>query len=156
MLHKNVKHHKSQDLPQMTYPIADNLHFNVPFMKRMGKKLKKLYGEDEKVVLVGTGSSGAIVGSYLAILTGYLFRHVKKEGVDAHGKSNLDAFYNAKVVLVDDLIGSGDTMNKLYKQIYKDLLDHNNMVDCVCVTGTVGITKLNFKFNNIICYDTYE
>lgn len=152
------KFYRVKEASMMRYPIADNLLINRSIIELLANKLKEVYGDDKKVVLIGTGSSGAIVGSYIAMTNGYEYRHVRKQGVSSHGKSDMGIIYKEgmKVVIVDDFMSSGQTLNRIHKEIKHVLENSNKEVDCLCISGVAYAQSLKFKPKKIVAQNLYE
>lgn len=99
----------------LSYPVGPNLLRNLSTIKEMAKSLKRVVDtENDKVNLICTGSSGAILAglifTFSGIKKGQIF-HVKKEGEESNHDNNdsarmLDDGIN---IFVDDFINSGNS-----------------------------------------------
>jgi len=155
---KQVEKVESDELSELRYPIASYLHINIAKIKLMGDMLITQYPTEE-LTLICRGSSGAIIGSQIALLIGERCKmlHVKKEGENCHsGKFN--NFSEAiepqrKLIIVDDLIATGSTVNIIVSEMDKHIKETNKNVgyerdhveiDALCVTGYVKMSQLKF------------
>lgn len=146
----------------MSYPIAQNIHNNLPQMNLMTKLITKTFKRDS-LTLICKGCSGAIIAPHIAISIGDRcgIMYVRKNSENSHG-SKLDSFNllvnkKRKLIIVDDFIYTGDTVNSIYKELtafqnrnLPSIVRSKINVDMLCVTGSVNIKDLIFKPNYII------
>lgn len=95
---------------EIYYPVGQHLQKNIPIIKRMALAIqKKNY---DKLVLVATGSSGAIIAALIANEfvnpPSIMYIHKKKEDPHYHSIADFDSSYN--FVFVDDFVRTGDTI----------------------------------------------
>ena len=139
------------------YPVGRDMPRTIEIVQQMCDKLKILYKEDEVIQLVVRGSSGAIIGGLVANILNdrniVTITHIKKEGESSHFSGIYDLKSTCPIVIIDDLISSGNTVN----EIYKALNDRGYFnVDTLCISGCVELSKLKFKPENIITGAIYE
>lgn len=158
---KKPKFYRYPELECMSYPITDNLHSNSKQMTRMAEIIKELFlkRKSDSVVIVGRGSSGAIIGSYITLLLGAQahFVHVKKKGEHSHASHRESGYYirNAKqIIVVDDFVCTGNTILNIYEEI-QNLLPANKKgkLDALVVTNVIERNAMDLiedKFNNFI------
>lgn len=97
--------------------------------------IKSICDPKETIVLVVTGSSGAILATMVALeLEGYNveINHVKKEGETSHWSPipNITEQYD-RYFIIDDIISSGSTVKRLLN-CYPDII-----FDAIIVSGGV-------------------
>lgn len=135
------------------YPVGDHMNINKIFIKKLIKLYKTVEEFKGKPVnVICTGSSGAIIASALsmALRVSSKIYHVKKPREDSHhGNYELmDHFDNSWLnVIVDDFIGSGHTINRIYS-VFIDI-NHGSpiRIDCVATCGYDKADRLDFKPN---------
>lgn len=150
------------------YPVGNNLDRNGSIIEEMANyiylTILDYYSAsyDEPVTLVCRGSSGAIIAGMVAYhLTSYGMKNVyiysvKKDGEKTHYREPLHNFYHSILVVVDDFISSGATIEAI--QIHLDhLFKKHKKIDIVCVSGTVefAATKLfdcEYLISTLLCY----
>jgi orotate phosphoribosyltransferase-like protein len=67
-----------------------------------------------------TGQSGALVAPLLAIKMGKNLLMVRKEHDVSHSFSNFEGYFKIKnYIILDDLISTGNTVKRVYKQIHE-------------------------------------
>lgn len=142
---------------EIPYPVGRDMPKTIEIVQEMCDKLMTLYEENMSIQLVVRGSSGAIIGGLVAsILNGrniVTITHIKKKGESSHSSGIYDLKDTFPIVIIDDLISSGSTVNEIYKALvergYYD-------VDTLCVSRDVELRILNFKPKNIITGAIYE
>ncbi len=74
--------------------------------------------------------------------------HIKKDGESAHSSNSFSvALFEDRVnVIVDDFICSGSTMKRIY-----DAIGTKCVIDCICVTGSPRLNRLNFTPEFVVC-----
>lgn len=139
------------------YPVGRNMSKTIVIVQEMCDKLTMLYKENTYIQLVVRGSSGAIIGGLVASILNHrnmvTITHIKKEGESSHSSGIYDLKDYCPIVIIDDLISSGATVNEIYKALnergYYD-------IDTLCISGHVELCRLNFKPKNIIAGILYE
>lgn len=140
---------------QIKYPIGENITHNISIIKKMAKAIISL--NNENICLCCRGSSGAIIAGIIASLLPKHYScsiaHIKKEGEFSH----FSGFYipdNAFVVIVDDFIISGKTINSIYENIISSYPSVD--IGCLCVDYiSPDKNKINFTYKHLIV-GTYE
>jgi phosphoribosylpyrophosphate synthetase len=144
-------------LDSINYPVGNFIQKNMNIINEMINSLNKYIPFDEKLVFVCTGSSGAIISSLFCVkYSNSIIFHIKKEGENSHS----NGFYDLrealeqnqrKAIIVDDIIVSGNTINRI---IYK-ILENTSIksIPYIVVTGPVNLDKIEKKnfIENIIC-----
>lgn len=152
-----TNHIIDEEMRTIGYPVHENVHRVPRLGDVMSQKLEELYGDSEVLILC-RGSSGSILGSYVAIKNGYHLFHVKKDGEKAHRAGNV--FYverlirdkaGLKIIIIDDFMSSGETIKSIHRAVSHLLLKYEMVIDSVCVGGGVSYSRLNIPINNIIC-----
>ena len=139
------------------YPVGRDMHGTIVIVQEMCDKLIMLYEDAALIQLVVRGSSGAIIGGLVASILNHrkivTITHIKKEGESSHFSGIYDLISTFPIVIIDDLISSGNTVN----EIYKALNDRGYFnVDTLCISGGIELPRLNFKPKNIIAGAIYE
>jgi len=145
----------------MAYPVGNHLSYNMIYIEDMVDwiliLLQEFYSDETHVTLVGRGSSGAILAGIIApkILsqTDYIVNIyiIKKDGEKSHYKNPPENISNSVVIVVDDFISSGETMNLIQLHLDK-LLMYNKQIDIVCVSGDITPSALYlFNCEYLIC-----
>jgi adenine/guanine phosphoribosyltransferase-like PRPP-binding protein len=133
----------------MSYPVGDRFARNIPYMDALADEVIKFYKDKEEVpLLVVRGSSGILIGGFIA----HKFNTVtsKEVGVcvlrktDNHHSTG-DFEYRISnahdngtpLVIVDDLISSGRTMQAIYDKMSEAA--SNITIDAIFVTGSDSI-----------------
>lgn len=108
------------------YPVGANLASAKSFGNAMGNKVGVwVFGRaPEKCSVVGQGSSGLILATYMAeamLKAGARpsIYHVRKQGEVSHDRVLRDDGYRAgnKIVVVDDFIASGETFRNIVENL---------------------------------------
>lgn len=136
------------------YPVGVKMGHTVALTKSMANGIREvLTAKGGNINLFVMGSSGAIIGALVAAeLVDWGFQvwvvHFKKEGENSHCNTpryseNEDTFN----IIVDDLIASGETVNRIYKLASNLWWDSSKpfFLDALCVTG--GFNPFNVKFD---------
>lgn len=139
------------------YPVGRDMLRTIEIVQEMCDKLTMLYEENIFIQLAVRGSSGAIIGGLVASILNHrnivMITHIKKEGESSHSSGIYGLKSTYPIVIIDDLISSGSTVNEIYKALnergYYD-------VDTLCISGGVELHRLNFKPKNIIAGVIYE
>jgi len=134
------------------YPAGSDIKKTMQIVEIMAEIFKKIYSpEKQEIAILMRGSSGCVMASLLAShISEYDFEliPVRKPGEDAHTSGQvIRPNFGAKVIIIDDFISSGDTMNA----IYSDYSEYE--IDSVFVSGKVNVGYLQFTPNNLICSD---
>jgi len=133
---------------EIAYPVGRDMAQTIEIVSQMVEKLRQLYTCSDPIQFVVRGSSGAIISGIASTMMrshDLKIVHLKKEGESSHSSgASIEA--DRKVIIIDDLIASGATVNTIYSEVSK----HNLEVDTLCVSGSVYTRNLNFKPNNII------
>lgn len=126
-----------------SYPVGENVSDYYHTCKEIGERINELFPE-QSITLWCRGSSGTIISALVAqhIQTSVEIYHVKKHGEDAH--CNCNAHHDINII-IDDLMATGDTVEKIYNEIQKNKLHP----DCVIMTGELKV----YKFKNIFGSD---
>lgn len=127
----------------MKHIVIDNISFRYPIWKDQHNSFFKTLKANsttiantlrpERIQIVGIGSSGTFIGAIiykeLFEMGGYVTLNiVQKEGVHHHHGTDIpdtlckDCF----TLIVDDFVGSGNTLNHLYERI-EDRIDTKNV-----------------------------
>ena len=139
------------------YPVGRDMPNTIIIVQEMCDNLIMLYKDTTIIQLVVRGSSGAIIGGLVASILNHIhivkIIHIKKEGESSYSSGIYDLIDTCPIVIIDDLISSGSTVNEIYKALndrgYYD-------VDTLCISGNVELPRLNFKPKNIITGIIYD
>jgi adenine/guanine phosphoribosyltransferase-like PRPP-binding protein len=142
--------HKLSTDNYVAYPAGSDIKQTMHIVKKMAEVFKKIYDpEEDKIAILMRGSSGCVMASLLATyIQDYDFEliPVRKPGEDAHTSGQvIHVTYGSKVVIIDDFISSGQTMNAIYS------LYDNYEIDSVFVSGKVRLGYLNFTPKHLVC-----
>jgi hypothetical protein len=148
---------------KVTYPFGPNIKDNIPKLKTMAEEFAlfwyKLPLEDkksQKINILCRGSSGAMMAALFAAeikdLVSVTISHVKKIGEDAH-TSDIYVSPDHFVIILDDFISSGATVNAIYDQFLGEV---ETRVDLLCVTGNVYEKDIRFKPKYVMCHHKGE
>lgn len=125
---------------ELAHPIGANLSYNMPIIMDMANILKQQAFTN--LALVCTGSSGAIVATVIAQQLEKLPKiiYLRKQGEDGHGHYN--NYYlsdTMDIVVVDDFILSGKTINHIVEQLKRLGINHARGL---CLSGDFGINYI--------------
>lgn len=157
---------RPQVIPNMGYisfPINEGIAQSIKSTKTLGDFLYQHY-LNQNYILVCRGASG--IGVALLVAT-YIYNTydkeidvqlLRKDNENCHDSSDskIRAKYldNYKIVIVDDLIDSGETVIKLYNDLKRILKDENLIIDSIAVGTCYGHTtdalkdvKFNYLFH---------
>lgn len=149
-------------MPSSHYPVWKHLPDTKKLCDRYYEILVDKYGSySSQIILVGTGSSGAIIGSQVALKLGCEMMYVKKDGEESHFTTpffqrgeNKD-LTGKKVVFIDDFIGTGTTMRKMYRKLAEQFGDTGEVIDTILVSEGYEIDRgkfsIPFPCNELIC-----
>lgn len=122
----------------ITYPVGDNIIYNLPIIKDMGKKIKSVLIKekipfDKRINLICSGSSGAIIAAIISTILCKQYKeiniyHIKKNNEKSHSDGYKGSDFIGYNIVVDDLISTGKTMFHIFDNIYKSI------IDLVCVS----------------------
>lgn len=105
----------------LSYPVGLNMQTAIDFVKQALKataNIEKIHRKG-RVNIFCRGSSGAILAALFSAFAPYecFINHIKKSGESSH--SLTISSFNPKLpaIIIDDFIGSGQTMREIYKQI---------------------------------------
>lgn len=105
-------------------------------LKLAGKWVQKQMKELKADLMIGTGTSGISVGAVASVLTDKLYLHVRKEGESSHGYGG-EVIYpsgaagdryelrktSQRVVIIDDFISGGGTVERLVAKVVSESSD---------------------------------
>lgn len=92
------------------------------------KKAKTFLKEYKFDAVVGTGVSGVVFGSMLALVMSKDFVAVRKSSTSAHSSKRVEGLDGRfKYIIIDDLIDSGATL----KNIKKEMEQHRPFAQCI-------------------------
>lgn len=137
-------YYESEDLKSgiFHYPVGADPDMALIGAGNMTKILRKLYPSD-RLFLACRGSSGTIISSMIAALTpidGII--HIKKENESAHSRGFVSPgrLIGGKIIIVDDFIGTGNTIWNIYSSLISQYSE----------TG-IGVTEMHpFKIDALI------
>lgn len=137
-----------ESMREVDYPVGIYIHEN----KDSIDKLIKLFVSidefrDKQVNILCQGSSGSIIAAFFAmgIPNKSAICYFNKDGEHRHGgmygyNLMLPGFVN---IIVDDFIGSGATIGRIYNIAKQS--NHDLVIHAVCVTGADRVNLLNFE-----------
>ena len=123
------------NISTMAYPVGTHISKCVPVVLEMIKSFLTIEEfKDKGVNIICQGSSGAIIATIfsLNIPNPNKIIHIKKTGEDSHS-SSINQQPDYVNVIVDDLISTGTTMNRIYENFSK--VPNGSNIDCVCISG---------------------
>lgn len=150
----------NSNMERCDYPVGDNMPDALRLAKQMVAGIKKATKEDDIIVLIGRGSSGLILCTFIASLMPITkVIHIKKEGEQSHSTQSTSVpnpqDKSIKYILVDDFASTGTTIKECIKW-WEDMLPCFNIkkINGLCIAATVnnlssGVANYNFDF--IIC-----
>lgn len=144
-LHTNTLH-VHYESSGFSYPVGSYINSNKKTAIEMVEAFKTIEEfKDAKLDLICRGSSGAIIATIFAMQLSNNCRiiHVKKPGEKSHAGNNYYIRNDAKSIIVDDFIASGDTMHAMYDALTGDNDGMHIIIDCVCISG--NFQSLKFK-----------
>lgn len=102
-------------LPGMSYPVMARLVDAVPRLKKMYEVIQQDFPGAQ---LIGTGTSGAAIGTWLQVASGYTLKytHIREKLSPSH-RSSYHGSKDGNLVIVDDLIASGTTICYLLESL---------------------------------------
>lgn len=138
---------------EVNYPIGINMAHNLPVIQGLAKTFKKEYKSKKKINVFCMGSSGAIMAAIFAsIVKNVTVIHIKKDGEKSHSEyTDYSRFIGEDTtnIIIDDFIGSGDTMRMIYKKIVPKVeIDYLILGYCYNVERKMNI--LDFTPKNVI------
>ena len=104
------------------YPIGSNMDGTTKLINAYIHAFNRIgYGKDNKLNLWCRGSSGAILAAVFCIQCEYECRicHIKKEQEDSHNGNSQPYDIKAINVVIDDFVGSGNTIASIVEHIQK-------------------------------------
>ena len=110
---------------QIDYPVGEYIKFNLKCIKQMVSTIIDFnIPKSNRIVLCGRGSSGDIISGIIASMLEDLYNvenmtiyHIKKPNEDSHS-SNMFSFHDSdKIIIIDDFIASGYTLQQIYGAI---------------------------------------
>lgn len=138
----------------MDYPVGIHIRNNREHISAMIESIESIKEFEGKFInLICRGSSGAIIAGIISVMLKNENRiiHIKKEGEISHN-CNIPTLGNDKInIIVDDLICTGKTVNKIYQALTEELSNINLVIDCLCISGTYTDKHVNFNCKYIIC-----
>jgi adenine/guanine phosphoribosyltransferase-like PRPP-binding protein len=142
---------------EIPYPVGIDMKLTIEIVKDMANKLNYLYDEKHSLQIFVKGSSGAILGgiiSTMLIAENIFISHIKKDGENSHNsRVSILQGRDFKVIILDDFMSSGATINSIYDKIH--LLSSDTVIDCLCLSGGVDVRRLDFKPRNLISARNY-
>lgn len=137
----------------MSYPVGEQIMENMSLIKSLIVAFKELNEYQNKYVnFICMGSSGAIIGAIFAMeVPNSKIIHIKKHGERSHSDGDKVKLFekNAINVIVDDIIESGSTMNKMYAKLLTDI--PHISIDVICISGSSCYERLDFAPKYFIC-----
>lgn len=150
-----MKHISLESTTDFEYPVGryinENLNAIEDYYLKLSEVLKNAEFKDKDVTLCCRGSSGAIIAGILASKlsnNSVKIHHIKKDGEKAHSESYCD--HDSIIVIVDDFISTGFTINEIYNQLE---LPPDRIVDVLLISSTINRVqdRINFVPNYLIC-----
>ena len=137
----------------MDYPVGYNLTKNLRFLNRLSVEFNKFYGGATKIPLLCVrGSSGIFVGGFIALeyfkaTNRDIIVNVLRKSNNHHGGGDFERIIRSQIkegnpiAIVDDFIGSGNTMRSIYDAIKESVdgeedLPSEPIIDSIFVTGS--------------------
>ena len=150
-----MKQYTISESDEIAYPVGRDMTQTIRIVSQMVEQLKKIYKPETPIQFVVRGSSGAIIsGIASTMMKEYDLKivHFKKEGESSHSKG-ASIELDRKIIIIDDLISTGTTVNIIYEKILT--YDADLEVDTLCVSGAIFTNRLSFKPNNAIANQIY-
>lgn len=91
--------------------------FNPAYMTKAGEFFARMVREIDFDTVVVTGASGLLVGPGLARTHGKQLLVARKPGDGSHSSCILPGYHGRRLVLVDDLVASGDTVRRVARMV---------------------------------------
>lgn len=124
------------------YSIGEYIQHNIQEIKKFASEIATLMEleieSQDRINLIGRGSSGAIIGTLsieylLEKFPGKIFHmvHIKKEGEFSHNSIYEDIFENALNIFVDDFISTGTTIQKTIEYIRLLMINNKWQFDAI-------------------------
>lgn len=103
---------------EMPYPVMARLPEALPYLEVMYDTLAKEYPAVQ-LELVGTGTSGATIGTWLQQRSGYKYKytHVKEKGESHSHRGSIYGSLTGTLVIVDDIVSTGATICHILESI---------------------------------------
>lgn len=139
------------ELFQLDYPVGEFISTNILGISKYIEILKKEFVQSNKkeIVLVGAGSSGALIGGIICPAFRQFKIDIKYCAIGTKSKHRFDAPRLSRDItifyaIVDDFIASGSTINEILSKY------HYITFDLIIVSGKVWkleerVTKTNYK-----------
>jgi adenine/guanine phosphoribosyltransferase-like PRPP-binding protein len=128
--------------------------------------LEDAYTLKSTINILVRGSSGAIMGALFAsklMLLGHKdvqVHHFKKEGEHSHSSNSCIQInrYDAVIIIIDDFIGSGDTINAIYENMMRNDYIETTTIDYLVVNGINSRCQhMRFRPTYLVCDEkSYE
>jgi hypothetical protein len=148
---------------KVNYPFGPNIKENIPYVKIIAEEFTTFWNnlplqekKSQKINILCRGSSGAMMAALFSAeiieWATVKISHIKKIGEDAHN-NDLSVSPDHFVIIIDDFISSGATVNAIYDQF---LAEVDTRIDLLCVTGNVYEKDIRFKPKYIMCHHKGE
>lgn len=138
---------------EIGHPFGLDAVNNVKYIRKLAALYSTIDDPAKPLHIFCRGSSGAIVaGLFVAELGRGKIFHVKKPGENSHYSGNfsyMDIKKGDLIIIVDDFISLGNTINSIYDYIHR--LEPKLRIHAVCVTGNDYSSYLNFKPKHMVC-----
>ncbi len=144
---------------EIAYPVGEAIHKNMDYIIKLGNAVLKIIPKNENITLWCSGSSGAIIAALVCSIimpTAAMVKlnHVKKDGESHHGSNIYSPLSGGYSIIVDDFIGMGTTMKRIFKQ--------SGNVYCIGLCGgwskrytsDMGFLQ-EYKIKSVICTEIY-
>lgn len=104
---------------EMPYPVMSNMPEALPYLEKMYKALSTVFPE-MTLELVGTGTSGASIGTWLQQRSNYKYgySHIEERFSKSHRHGSFGNL-NGNLVIVDDKVATGATLCHVIKSLPK-------------------------------------
>jgi adenine/guanine phosphoribosyltransferase-like PRPP-binding protein len=118
--------------------MGEYIQQNIPRIQKLIDGFKSITEfNGRKINFICMGSSGAIVAALFSLqVRDSRIIHIKKENERSHHGNYFypEDFKDTVNVIVDDFVGTGATLNKIYSEI----IENCPHIHCVCVTRWNG------------------
>lgn len=142
---------EKEKLKLMEYPVGLNIEYNLPIINEYIKIIRRL--KKDKIELICTGSSGAIIAGIIASKLKCKVIYVRKEKESCHTSHGASPSEDAYTIVVDDFVCSGNSIKRILDN-YPD-----KQFDCLIVSGHMSQGEICFDpedFDVIFCRKFYK
>lgn len=131
------------------YPIFEHMDYYNRNIAKMAQCLNKLMDTKHKYAIVCTGTSGIslAVGVHSLLNVKPDICYIRKENEDNHGHGNKIFGTYDKLIVIDDLVCSGDTMRYISNRLQRT--QHHLQVEAICACTASIISHRTEWFPNL-------